>query len=94
MAARRVARAGASTTSRAGWDVADAYGVLADLDLVDAVPRSAVAPRPELRIAYIVTDEDRLFESVAHELPDHVEPVRLYESYLRNFEIAPGGRAQ
>jgi hypothetical protein len=36
------------------------------------------------------TDEDRLFESVAHELPGHVEPVRLYEAYLRNFEIESG----
>ena len=43
-----------------------------------------------LAIAFVVTDEDRLFESVARELPDHVEPVRLYESYLRNFEIESG----
>ena len=42
------------------------------------------------RSRYIVTDEDRLFESVAQELPDHVEPVRLYEAYLRNFEIESG----
>jgi len=34
----------------------------------------------DVTIAYIVTDEDRLFESVAQELPDHVEPVRLYEA--------------
>ena len=38
----------------------------------------------------IVTDEDRLFEVVAQQLPDHVEPVRLYEAYLRNFEIESG----
>ena len=42
------------------------------------------------RCRSIVTDEDRLFESLARELPDHVEPVRLYESYLRNFEIESG----
>ena len=36
------------------------------------------------------TDEDRLFESVSRELPDHIEPVRLYEAYLRNFEIESG----
>ena len=36
-------------------------------------------PSDSVRIAFIVTDEDRLFETVARELPDHVEPVRLYE---------------
>ena len=41
-------------------------------------------------MAFIVTDEDRLFESMVAALPDHVEPVRLYESYLRNFEIEAG----
>ena len=50
----------------------------------------AVAANDAVAIAYIVTDEDRLFESVAQELPDHVEPVRLYEAYLRNFEIESG----
>ena len=50
----------------------------------------AVAANDDVAIAFIVTDEDRLFESVAQELPDHVEPVRLYEAYLRNFEIESG----
>ena len=57
----------------------------ADADFV-----KAVAANENVVIAYIVTDEDRLFESVAQELPDHVEPIRLYESYLRNFEIESG----
>ena len=69
-----------------GWDVTVAYGVLADLDhseeFVEALAAEACA-----RMAFVVTDEDRLFESVVRELPDRVEPVRLYEAYLRNFEI-------
>lgn len=69
-----------------GWDVADTYGVLADLNQSD-VFLNATAAREGIRIAFIVTDEDRLFESVVRELPDDVEPVRLYESYLQNFEI-------
>jgi adenine-specific DNA-methyltransferase len=77
--------AAASTTSR-GWDVADTYGVLADLDkasdFFDATTRVE-----GVEVVYIVTDEDRLFESLAQQLPDCIEPVRLYESYLRNFEI-------
>ena len=69
-----------------GWDVADAYGVLADLDQTDAF-LSALTENPAAAIAYIVTDEDRLFEAIARELPAGVEPVRLYQAYLSNFEI-------
>lgn len=72
-----------------GWDVADVYGVLADLDSTKKFLKALTA-NPEARVAYIVTDEDRLFESVARQLPEHVEPVRLYEAYLRNFEIESG----
>jgi len=73
----------------AGWAVADVYGVLADLDYAQDFLK-AVAGNDAVAIAYIVTDEERLFESVAQALPDHVEPVRLYEAYLRNFEIESG----
>lgn len=72
-----------------GWDVADTYGVLADLDYTEKF-RNAIAANEKVRVAYVVTDEDRLFESVAKELPAHVEPVRLYEAYLRNFEVESG----
>jgi adenine-specific DNA-methyltransferase len=72
-----------------GWDVADAYGVLADLDHTEEFLQ-AVASGDKVAVAYIVTDEDRLFESVAQGLPERVEPVRLYEAYLRNFEIESG----
>lgn len=69
-----------------GWDVADAYGVLADLDQTDAF-LVALTENPAATIAYIVTDEDRLFEAIGRELPPGVEPVRMYQSYLSNFEI-------
>ena len=72
-----------------GWEVADAYGVLADLDHTEDFLK-AIAANHNVAIAYIVTDEERLFESVAQNLPDRVEPVRLYEAYLRNFEIESG----
>jgi adenine-specific DNA-methyltransferase len=73
----------------AGWDVADTYGVLANLDHTQHF-LSAVAANNAVAIAYIVTDEERLFEWVAQQLPGPVEPVRLYEAYLRNFEIESG----
>jgi adenine-specific DNA-methyltransferase len=70
----------------AGWDVADAYGVLADLDKSEEFV-SAVAAGPDVRTVFIVTDEDRLFEAIVRDLPEHVEPVRMYDAYLRNFEL-------
>lgn len=73
----------------AGWDVADVYGVLVNLDRTDDF-LAAVATNSAVTTAFIVTDEERLFESVAQNLPDRVEPVRLYEAYLRNFEIESG----
>jgi adenine-specific DNA-methyltransferase len=44
--------------------------------------------------AFIITDEDRLFEAMVRRLSAHVEPVRLYEAYLRNFEIEAGRAAR
>lgn len=72
-----------------GWEVADAYGLLTDLDQSTPFCRE-VAARRTIRIAYIVTDDDRRFQSVARNLPDAVEPVRLYESYLTNFRFSMG----
>jgi adenine-specific DNA-methyltransferase len=69
-----------------GWDVTDTYGVLEDLDSTEEF-LEAMNSTPAARIAYIVTDEDRLFEAVTRDLPNGVEPVRLYQSYLSNFEI-------
>ncbi|QCR20277.1 site-specific DNA-methyltransferase [Agrococcus sp. SGAir0287] len=70
----------------AGWDVAEFYGVLADLNHSEAFIE-ALAASETARMVFIVTDEDRLFESTVRELPEGVEPVRLYEAYLQNFEI-------
>lgn len=72
-----------------GWDVADVYGVLANLDYTDQFLK-AVVDNESVRLAFVVTDDDRVFESVSQQLPTHVEPVRLYEAYLRNFEIESG----
>lgn len=69
-----------------GWDVAEKYGVISDLDHSEDFAR-AIAAAPEASVAFIITDEDRLFEALVRELPEHVEPVRLYEAYLRTFEI-------
>lgn len=88
-------RAGATgtcidTEPSTGWVVAEAYGVLTDLDVATAFVE-AVADIPSVKIAYVVTDDERRFQSVTRRLPEGVEAVRLYESYLRNFQIRNGG---
>lgn len=72
-----------------GWEVADSYGLLIDLDK-SAAFTEAVEGKDEIRIVYVVTDDDRRFQSVVRQLPGSVEPVRLYESYLTNFRFAMG----
>ena len=72
-----------------GWEVAETYGLLVDLDQ-SAAFCNAVEARAGIRIAYIVTDDDLRFQSVTRRLPDAVEPVRLYESYLSNFRYSIG----
>lgn len=69
-----------------GWDVAEAYGVIVDLDSTEKFVKAIEAAK-KLTHVFIVTDEDRLFEALVRRLPDHVEPTRLYSAYLRNFEI-------
>ena len=80
--------------SAEGWALPEGarYGVLFRADVwpgfVEAVRASDTA-----RVAFIVTDSDAVFQQVAAELPDEVEPVRLYESYLTSFTINTGGVA-
>jgi len=72
-----------------GWAVAETYGLLVELDNASAFIKAARKAKG-LRIAYIVTDDERRFQMLARRLPEGVEPVRLYESYLTNFSFANG----
>jgi adenine-specific DNA-methyltransferase len=73
----------------AGWEVADSYGLLVELDkAIDFL--KAARKAKALRIAYIVTDDERRFQALARRLPEGVEAIRLYESYLTNFAFANG----
>ena len=71
------------------FDLSDRYAVLFDLDASYEF-LAAVAETVSVRIAYIVTDDARAFQTVCGELPTRVEGVRLYESYLTNFTINRG----
>lgn len=72
-----------------GWAVADAYGLLSNVDAATPFIK-ALAKVEGIRIAYIVTDDDRRFQAIAKRLPEGIEPVRLYESYLTNFSFTNG----
>lgn len=74
---------------KAGWAVAERYGLLTDLDESTAFLK-AVRKAEDLLIAYIVTDDERRFQALARRLPEGVEAIRLYESYLTNFAFANG----
>jgi adenine-specific DNA-methyltransferase len=70
------------------FQVADTYAVLFNVDSA-AVFASAVRAADGVRVAYVVTDDETQFQVIAAQLPGHVEPVRLYATYLDNFRIAP-----
>lgn len=76
----------------AGWEVVEAYGLLTQLDRATPFLK-AVRKTNDLRVAYIVTDDERRFQALAQRLPQGVEAVRLYESYLTNFAFANGDDA-
>lgn len=69
--------------------VADRYGVLFDPDCSQAFV-SALAEHPDARMAFVVTDDDRAYQVVCKALPEGIEPVRLYASYLTSFTINTG----
>lgn len=72
---------------RRPYALAERYGVLFDPDawraFTDRLPDSATS-------AFVVTDSPSTFAGIAAALPDRVEAVRLYESYLSTFAINRG----
>ena len=76
-----------------GWATTQHYGVLADFDKTEKF-LEAVGAESQLQIVFVITDDDWLFESICRGIPEGVEPVRLYEAYLRNFEIEAGRAAR
>ncbi len=77
---------------KTGWEVVDSYGLLVELDRATDFLKAARKAK-KLGIAYIVTDDERRFQAIARRLPEGVEAIRLYESYLKNFAFANGDDA-
>lgn len=70
-----------------GWDVAESYGVIenvaASKQFLDAVNQ-----QDSVKVIYIVTNDDLVFESMAREMANtDAELVRLYATYLNNFSF-------
>jgi len=78
-----------STIPKSGFEVVESYGLLVDLDKATDFCKE-IRKTESVRVAYIVTNDDRRFQIIIKRLPESVEPVRLYESYLKNFEITGG----
>lgn len=69
-----------------GWDVAERYGVLKNMDQMGDFVAQVEAVETVTTV-FVVTDSAAAFEMTCRELPARVTPVRLYESYLHNFAI-------
>ncbi|WP_029210998.1 site-specific DNA-methyltransferase [Arsenicicoccus bolidensis] len=68
------------------FDVADTYAVLFNVDASGPFLK-AVDQAAGLRTVFVVTNDEPQFQAIASQLPEGLEAVRLYESYLRTFEI-------
>jgi adenine-specific DNA-methyltransferase len=69
------------------FDIAEAYGVLFNIDAASAFLSAVSAAK--LRCAFIITDSESQYQVIANELPEWIEPVRLYEAYLRSATMTP-----
>jgi len=71
------------------YELADTYAVLFTVDASSDF-LAACSKADDVRTAYIVTDDEKQFQMVAGGLRPGTDAVRLYESYLRTFEINTG----
>jgi len=68
-----------------GWDITESYGVIENVAASKEFIK-AVAKNSGVKVIYIVTNDDLVFESMARELAKtDAELVRLYSTYLNNF---------
>lgn len=72
-----------------GFAVADTYAVLFAYAYANEFVE-VVSANSNIKCAFIVTDDEGRFASVAAQLPGR-DVVRLYESYLQSFKIAAEG---
>ena len=71
------------------FDISERYAVLFNYAYASKF-LDAIQDKEGLRVVYVVTDQDSRFQDVVRALPKGIEPVRLYESYLRSFRFSHG----
>ena len=74
---------------KTGYEIVENYGVLIDLDVSKDFCEDA-AKNKTMKYAFIFTDDEKRFQSVVKRLPSFMEPVRLCEAYLKNFQFMSG----
>ena len=74
------------TERKPDFDIADTYAILFDYRHVRGFLEE-LENHEGIRLACIVTDQESRFRDVAGRLPEGIEPLRLYESYLRSFRF-------
>ncbi|WP_173019500.1 DNA methyltransferase [Streptomyces alkaliphilus] len=70
-----------------GWALSDGYAVLTDIDASEPFVEGLSALEEPPPLVFVVTDSPSEFEDVTGRLPQRTRPHRLYESYMRSFEI-------
>jgi adenine-specific DNA-methyltransferase len=71
------------------FDIADKYAILFNVDASGPFLKQ-VASTEGMEYAFIVTDDESQYQLICEQLPDGVEPLRLYEAYLRSAELNVG----
>lgn len=72
-----------------GWGVTDTYGILFDLDCSSVFCRK-IKNNINIKSVFVVTDDEKRFQAVVKKIPSYVKTLRLYETYLRNFQFSNG----
>lgn len=75
--------------ARKSYSLTDNYGVLFDYGQSSKFCHE-VKQRPNVKTVYVVTDDQRRYSSVCRRLPG-INVYRLYESFLKTFEICGEG---
>lgn len=71
-----------------GWDIAENYAVIENLDQLKDF--SQALSEHKVGTIFVVTDDSGSFEMATRNLPADAKIIRLYSSYLENFEINSG----
>lgn len=68
-----------------GYDISEQYAILFDFMASKNFVRDI--QNASVKVVYIITDSEPLYQQIYKQLPRSVEPVRLYENYLTSFAI-------